>query len=40
VSLTNYGTLIELAVEKGIVSADQHDLLMEWRKDPSTWMKS
>ena len=39
VSLTNYGTLIELAVEKGIVSADQHDLLMEWRKDPSTWMK-
>lgn len=37
VSLTNYGTLIELAVEKGIVSADQHDLLMEWRKDPSTW---
>jgi len=37
VSLTNYGTLIELAVEKGMVSADQHDLLMEWRKDPSTW---
>jgi len=40
VSLTNYGTLIELAVEKGIVSAGQLDLLMEWRKDPSTWMKS
>lgn len=37
VSLTNYGTLIELAVEKGIVSADQHDLLMEWRKDPAVW---
>lgn len=37
VSLTNYGTLIELAVEKGIVSADQQDILMEWRKDPSTW---
>ena len=37
VSLTNYGTLIELAVEKGIVSPDQHDLLMEWRKNPSTW---
>jgi orotate phosphoribosyltransferase len=42
VSLTNYGALIELAVEKGIVSADQQDILMEWRKDPSTWtgMKS
>jgi len=39
VSLTNYSTLIELAVEKGIVSADQQDILMEWRKDPSTWMK-
>jgi orotate phosphoribosyltransferase len=37
VSLTNYGTLIELAVEKGMVSADQHDLLMEWRKDPAGW---
>jgi orotate phosphoribosyltransferase len=37
VSLTNYGTLIELAVEKGIVSAGQQDILMEWRKDPSTW---
>ena len=37
VSLTNYGTLIELAVEKGIVSPDQQDILMEWRKDPSTW---
>jgi len=37
VSLTNYGTLIELAVEKGIVSPDQQEILMDWRKDPSTW---
>lgn len=37
ISLTNYGSLIELAVEKGIVSADQQEILMEWRKDPSTW---
>jgi orotate phosphoribosyltransferase len=37
VSLTNYGSLIELAVEKGIVSADQQDILMEWRKDPASW---
>jgi len=37
ISLTNYGSLIELAVEKGIVSADQQEILMEWRKDPSNW---
>ena len=37
VSLTNYGTLIELAVEKGIVSPDQQEILMDWRKDPSVW---
>jgi orotate phosphoribosyltransferase len=40
VSLTNYTTLIELAVEKGIVSPDQQGILMEWRKDPAVWMKS
>lgn len=37
VSLTNYPTLIELAVEKGIVSPDQQGILMEWRKDPASW---
>jgi len=37
ISLTNYSALIELAVEKGIVSADQQDILMEWRKSPATW---
>lgn len=37
ISLTNYGALIELAVEKGIVSAGQQDILMNWRKDPANW---
>jgi len=37
ISLTNYGTLIELAVEKGIVSPGQQDILMNWRKDPASW---
>ena len=37
ISLTNYATLIELAVEKGIVSPDQQNILMEWRKDPAGW---
>jgi orotate phosphoribosyltransferase len=36
-SLTNYPTLIELAVENEIVSADTQSLLMEWRKNPSEW---
>ena len=37
VSLTNYPTLISLAVEKGIVSADTEQLLLQWRKDPANW---
>ena len=36
-SLTNYGTLIDLAVEKGIVTADQQQTLLSWRESPSTW---
>ena len=38
-SLTNYSTLISLAVEKGIVSADTESLLLEWRNDPANWKK-
>ena len=37
VSLTNYATLISLAVEKKIVSADLETLLMNWRNDPAAW---
>ncbi len=36
-SLTNYTALIETAVEKGIVTAEQQDLLNEWRLTPDTW---
>lgn len=36
-SLTNYPTLISLAVEKGIVSADTEKLLLAWRADPANW---
>ena len=36
-SLTNYPTLIELAIEKGIVSKDQQTVLLNWSKDPSNW---
>jgi orotate phosphoribosyltransferase len=36
-SLTNYPVLIQLAIEKGIVSADQQEILLKWRNDPSNW---
>ena len=36
-SLTNYQSLIELAIEKGQVSRDQESILLNWRADPSKW---
>jgi orotate phosphoribosyltransferase len=36
-SLTNYPTLISLAVEKGQVPADTEQLLLEWSNDPGNW---
>ncbi|MDP4131614.1 MAG: orotate phosphoribosyltransferase [Bacteroidota bacterium] len=38
-SLTDYATLIGLAVEKGIVSAVQQSALLKWREDPAGWGK-
>ncbi|HEX5026698.1 MAG TPA: orotate phosphoribosyltransferase [Agriterribacter sp.] len=37
ISLTNYETLISLAVEKGIVDAEEESTLLKWRKDPAHW---
>lgn len=36
-SLTNYSTLIGMAVEKGTVSAETEALLLQWREDPANW---
>ncbi len=36
-SLTNYSSLVEVAIEKNIISADMESLLMNWRKDPANW---
>jgi orotate phosphoribosyltransferase len=36
-SLTDYSTLIGLAVEKGKVNAAQHETLVKWREDPANW---
>jgi orotate phosphoribosyltransferase len=38
-SLTDYPSLIELAVAKGIVSAGQQELLMKWRENPAEWKR-
>ena len=36
-SLTDYSALIELAMEKGTVSAAEQDILLKWKDDPSNW---
>jgi orotate phosphoribosyltransferase len=36
-SLTDYPTLIQLAVKNGLVKETEMDLLDQWRKDPATW---
>lgn len=38
-SMSNYEALIELAVEKGIVNADEQEMLKSWRKAPAEWGK-
>ena len=37
VPLTGYEQLISLAMEKGIIPADQQEILLNWRKDPANW---
>ena len=36
-SLTNYPTMISLAIEKGIVTSEQEGVLLKWQENPSTW---
>jgi len=36
-SLTDYPHLISLAVEKGQVTAETEQLLLNWRNDPASW---
>ena len=37
ICLTNYPSLISLAVEKGYVTKEQENILLDWRNSPSTW---
>ncbi len=36
-SLTNYTSMISVALEKNIISADVEEQLMKWREDPANW---
>ena len=38
-SLTNYLTLINLALEKSIVTPEQEAILLNWRSDPVNWKR-
>jgi len=35
--LTNYNTLVDLAIDKGMISGDQQDILLKWRDNPANW---
>jgi len=39
ISLTNYESLIELALETGYIEEKNLDILRLWRKDPENWLK-
>jgi orotate phosphoribosyltransferase len=36
-SLTNYPTMIELAIQKGMIEADLQPILLKWQADPANW---
>jgi len=38
-TLTDYHTLIEMALQSGDIQQEQVDLLQQWRKEPSSWNK-
>jgi orotate phosphoribosyltransferase len=38
-TLSNYEVLIQTALESGVISLDQIEVLKEWRKNPDTWMQ-
>lgn len=37
ISLTNYPTLVQLAMQKGLVQQSEQDILLKWRADPANW---
>jgi orotate phosphoribosyltransferase len=39
-SLTDYPTLIEMALSKGVVAVEQQEILLKWGEDPGEWGKN
>lgn len=39
-SLTNYPVLVDLAIERGIIKAEDQKTLLNWRENPSEWGKN
>lgn len=39
ISLTDFATLIDVAISKGNVTAEDQNSLLSWSKDPSEWSK-
>jgi orotate phosphoribosyltransferase len=37
-SLTDYPSLLEVAQIKGLVQAEQQEILLKWREDPANWI--
>jgi orotate phosphoribosyltransferase len=37
ISLTDYDSLIDLAIKQGILSEDDQETLLQWRANPSNW---
>jgi orotate phosphoribosyltransferase len=37
ISLSNYPTLIGLALEKKLVSPEEEKVLLKWSEDPANW---
>jgi len=35
--LTNYATLVELAIEKGMIAGELQEVLLKWSSDPANW---
>ena len=36
-SLTNYPALVNMAIEKSIITSEQEEILLNWRSDPANW---
>lgn len=36
-TLTNYAALLELSLENGSISPEDHEILLKWSASPSTW---